>query len=202
MAFENLFIRVQRSIGGIQLDSTLEESHNNTVELTQNPIEAGVDITDHAITRPKIVRLRAVVTDSPLGVAAFAKIVDTITGFFGTSTSSNITRSQQAYNALVVLQEAKEPITLTTRLVVYENMIITGIESSQDKDTSRAAFMDITLEQIIITESKVVTVSNENLASGNIRKQASLPNDLGRQEAQSVLENTGASVLSNIISLF
>ena len=201
MAFENLFIRIQRSIGGISLDSVLLESHSSEIQLTKNPIELGADITDHAIISPKIINIRAVVSDSPLGVAAFAQIVDSITGLFGSSTSANVTRSQQAYTALVALQEAREPIVLTTRLSVYENMIITGISVDQDKDTSRAVFIDMTLEQVIITESAVVNVSEDNL-SGDTKKQASPAVENGRQEALTADTTSNSSVLNSIISLF
>lgn len=202
MAFENLFIRVKRSIGGIQLDSTLEESHDNLIQLTQNPVEYGVDITDHAIVRPKKLVIRAIVTDSPLGVAAFTEIVDSITGLFGSSTSANVTRSQQAYNALVALMEAREPIIVTTRLVVYDNMVITGISTTQDKNSSRAVFLNISMEQIVITESQVVSVSEENLAPGATQKQASPAVEQGRQEPVTPNEDTNSSVLNSLIGFF
>ena len=53
MAFENLFIRTKKSIGGIELDAVLTETHNNQVRLTKNPVELGADITDHAVIEPK-----------------------------------------------------------------------------------------------------------------------------------------------------
>ena len=202
MAFENLFIRVQRSLGGIQLDSVIEEAHENTIELTQNPIETGVDITDHAIVLPKKVNLRAVVTDSPLGVAAFAAIVDSVTGLFGTSTESNVTRSQQAYLSLVALQEAREPLALVTRLLIYDNMLITSISVTQDKDTSRAVFLNISLEQVIIVESQLAEIDPGDLEEGSTRQQASPTVDGGRKEPQALSDEKSSSVLSNLISLF
>lgn len=202
MAFENLFIRVKRSLGGIQLDSVIEESHDNTVQLTQNPVEDGVDISDHAIVRPKKVRLKAIVTDSPLGAAAFTQIIDSITSLFGSSTESNITRSQQAYKLLVLLMENREPIVVTTRLVVYDNMVITSIKVTQDKDTSRAVFLDIGLEQVIITESQIIAVPSQNLQEGQTREQASPVVDAGRKEPVTPTEETNSSVLNSLITLF
>jgi hypothetical protein len=197
MAFENLFIRTKRSIGGIQLDSIIREKHANEVRLTQNPIESGVDITDHAIVVPKKLQLEAIVTDSPLGVAAFAQIVDTITGLFGTSTSANTTRSQQAYLSLLALQDAREPIIITTRLVVYDNMVITKISVEQDKDTSQIVALFIDVEQVIITSSQIVAVSADNLPEGSTRDQASPPVDSGRQESADVPNST--SILKRVV---
>jgi hypothetical protein len=202
MAFENLFIRTKRSLGGIQLDSVLEEAHDNTIRLTQNPIESGVDVTDHAIVVPKKLSMRAVVTDSPLGLAAFALLVDSVTNLFGTSTNENATRSQQAYALLLALKERREPIVVTTRLVVYDNMVITRLAVVQDKDTSQAVFLNIELEQIIITESQIVDIPPSDLEEGTTREQASPPIDNGRQETIPVGDSTQTSVLQQIINLF
>ncbi len=197
MAFENLFIRIKRSLGGIQLDGIVEEAHQNTIRVTQNPVETGVDITDHAIVMPKKLNITAMVTDTPLGTAAFAQIIDTITGLFGTSTSANITRSQQAYNALVALQEAREPISITTRLVTYNDMLITDVSVSQDKDTSRSIVLNISTEQVIITESSIVSIIKDDLPAGT-DKQASTPINSGRKEPVNVPDNTNESILKTI----
>ena len=116
MAFENLFIRTKRTIGGIQLDSVLVEEHNTSITPTKNPVEVGVDITDHAIIDPTLLNITGVVSDSPLGTAAFGQIIDSISNLFGTSTSDNLTRSQQAYDAMLTLMYAREPIEVTTSL--------------------------------------------------------------------------------------
>ena len=201
MTFTSLFIRIKRSIGGIQLDSVLEETHNNTVRITTNPVESGVDISDHAVVVPKKVKLKAIVTDSPLGVAAFAAIVDNISGLFGTSTSGNTTRSQQAYNALVALMDAREPLELVTRLVVYTDMLITHISVSQNKDTSQVVILNIELEQVIITSSEVVDIPESSLASGSTKKQASSSVNSGRQEPSIISGAPKSSILNNAIKL-
>ena len=86
MAFENLFIRKKKAIGGIELDAILSESHSNEVTITTNPVELGADITDHAIIQPKKLQILAQVSDTPLGSAAFGELIYSITGFFGSST--------------------------------------------------------------------------------------------------------------------
>ena len=84
MAFEQLFIRTQKSLAGVELDAVISETHNNNISLTKNPIELGADITDHAIIEPKKINIVAQVSDTPLGTAALGEIVDSVTGFFGT----------------------------------------------------------------------------------------------------------------------
>lgn len=199
MAFENLFIRTRKSIGGVQLDAVLSETHNTSVRTTDNPVEIGADITDHAIVEPVQLRIVAQVSDNPLGGAAFTQIVDLVTGLFGSSTANNITRSNAAYNALVQLQNAREPIDVQTKLKLYKNMLITNINVTQDKDTSRIVLLNIDLKEVIITSSVVLQLTPEQLAAGSPKEQAQSAVKRGRQEAKSVGEGTKKSVLKSII---
>lgn len=201
MAFENLFVRVKRTLGGVQLDGVIVETHDTEVTTTDNPVESGKTISDHAVIQPKKLQLKAIVSDTPLGVAAFAKIVDTITGIFGTSTSSNSTRTQQAYGALVKLQEAREPLVVVTKLKTYDNLIITKINVSQDKDTSLAAFLNISLKEVIVTSSEIVALTEDDL-KGRAKKQGSTPVQSGTNQPTSVDDTTKSSILVKIGKLF
>lgn len=200
MAFENLFIRIKRSIGGIQLDGVINETHNKSVRITKNPVESGVSVADHAVLNPTELSMKAIVTDSPLGTAAFTQIVDSVTGLFGSSTTANSTRSQQAYSAIVALMENREPISVTTRLAIYDDVLISSVFVDQDKSTSQAIHMDIKLEQVIITESKVVSNPESNLGSGSTKKQASSATEEGRKEA--ITPDRESSVLNSMINFF
>jgi hypothetical protein len=195
MAFENLFIRTEKSIGDIQLDAVISESHVNEVSLTNNPVELGADITDHAVVQPKKLNIVAQVSDTPMGLAAFGQIVDSVTGLFGTSTTENITRSKAAYKAIVQLQKDREPVEIQTKLEFHDDMIITNVSVQQDKDTSRIVRMSIDLQQVIITESEVVQLTEEQLQAGSATEQASPPEKSGRKEAVEPPASTKKSVL-------
>jgi len=193
MAFENLFIRTQKAIGDIQLDAVISESHTNEVSLTSNPVELGAEITDHAVVQPKRLNIVAQVSDTPMGLAAFGQIVDSVTGLFGTSTTDNITRSNAAYNALIQSQEEREPIEIQTKLKLYTNMIITNVSVQQDKNTSRIVRMSIDVQQVIITQSEIVQLSEDQLRAGSAKEQASPAEKSGRKEAAEPSADTNKS---------
>lgn len=199
MAFENLFIRTSKTLGGIQLDAVLSETHNNFVRITNNPVELGADITDHAIIEPKRINIIAQVSDNPLGTAALGQIVDLITGLFGTATSQNLTRSNVAYNSLVQLMEAREPIEVQTKLRLYQDMLITELTTTQDKDTSRVVRMSIVLEEVLITESQVVKLERAQLEEGSAQEQGTSAESKGRQETTTPNNTTSTSVLKSIL---
>lgn len=199
MAFEQLFVRSKKLIGGIQLDAVVSENHTNEVRLTSNPIELGADITDNAINEPKVVNVIAVVSDTPLGIAALGEIVDNITGLFGTATSNNITRSSAAYNSMVLLQELREPIELQTKLKLYTNMVITKLTVGQDKNSSKIVLMNMTLKEAIITESELIDLTADQLEAGTTTKQASPANNRGRQETTTPDTVKETSILKTVL---
>ncbi|MGV8004334.1 hypothetical protein QPK14_20275 [Photorhabdus temperata subsp. temperata] len=51
---------VTRSIGEFQLDAVTVESHSSTLRLTENPIESGAAIADHAVLEPKEITVTGV----------------------------------------------------------------------------------------------------------------------------------------------
>lgn len=189
MAFENLFVRKKRYIGGVRLDAVIRESHSSPIRLTQNPVEKGADVTDHAIIEPKKLTIEGVVSDTPLGFRAVSDLIDTATGYFGASSSDSETRSQIAFNDLNKLKDARDEIEIQTGLKLYPNMMILDIKVDQDKDTSRAIFMTIECQEVIIVETEVVELSKDQLSGPIIPKAASEVKS-GRREVQSVADDS------------
>jgi hypothetical protein len=199
MAFENLFIRKKNDFNGVKLDAVIREDFAETLELTKNPIENGVNVADHVIYQPRKYTLVGLLTDTPLGFAAFGAIVDTVTGFFSASTSSHDTRSTTAYKALVALKDAAEPLTIQTGLGEYKDMVITSITTSKDKTSFRSVPLQMTLEEAIITESQVVQVPTKFLSStGGIKNKASKAIDAGRKAVTAPIESAEKTITKTV----
>lgn len=198
MSIQRLFIRSKRSLAGVELDAVLREDHISQVSVTKNPVEFGADITDHAIVMPKSITIVAEVSDTPLfGLGSIGAIIEPITKLFGTSTESNVTRTKAAYDALIKVQEAREPIEIQTKLKSYTDMVITSITTSQDKDTGMIVNLIITADEVLITESDVVEISENQLEPGATAQQAQSPESSGRKETKDPAENK--SVLKTVI---
>lgn len=201
MALENLFVRKKYSIGGIRLDGVIVERFSNSVRLTKNPVELGVNITDHAIIEPKRYSFDGIVSNTPLGIASIGVIVDNITGLFGDSTGGGATRAESAYNDLLVLMNNREPINVQTGLGLLENMVITGVYNGRDKDTSGALFFSMDLEEVIITQTETVVRSSDNL-TGDQRMGGAEVNNKGRQTQKPVAPENERSILLQLIDNF
>lgn len=200
MALDNLYIKTQKSIGSeeagisINLDAVLLENHNSTVSVTTQPVEIGFKFSDHAVIESKDLTLIVSVSDTPLGLAALGQIVDLATGFFGTSTAGNETRSSAAYNSLIALQESRVRLTIETNLKTYTNMLIANVKTTQDSETSRVVDIRIRLKEYLISQTEVGKIE----VADDTEIQVDPTQDRGRQEPSIPDDTTNRSVIQTV----
>lgn len=146
---ESVYVRPQRSIGGIVMDVTIEESHTDELEITEHPVEHGAAVTDHAYIKPANLTIRAGVSDASAKATAGDK------------------RSVAAYEALRKLQRSREPFDVVTGKRVYRNMLISSLGVVTDQETENVLLFTAELREILIATIRTVSVprSRQRLAA-------------------------------------
>lgn len=140
-------VAILRSMGGLVFDAVFEESHLSELEVTDNPVETGVVVSDHAFMLPYRCRLVAGVSDTPLK------------NIPGDQFASSYSRSYRAFQLLNTLQVSAEPFDVVTGLRLYKNMICAKIHAEQDKDSAHILYFIAELREVIIVGTKTVTYS-------------------------------------------
>lgn len=120
-----------RSIGAIPVTIITDEDHNSELNITQNPVEFGADITDHAYVLPKTVNLRGFIASGQSGFVG------------GTITSA-------AYQSLIAYQATRIPFTLITGLNFYKNMLIQSISAPRNVDNTGVLEFNVVCQQVLI----------------------------------------------------
>lgn len=147
-----------------ELDGVIQERHRNIVSLTKQPIEFGAAITDHSIRQPVTVNVRGVITNSP-SIKQLGNNIPNNDGVFNqVSQSFTGERIQSAFAGLIKLQNIRQPMTLQTGLLNYENMVLTDVQVPNNKNNR--LMLDLTFEEAIIvdpdgerTDSQIVIAS-------------------------------------------
>lgn len=165
-------VAVIRSMGSFVFDAVFEETHEADLEVTDNPVETGVVVSDHAFMKPLRVKISAGVSDTPL-----AAVTDD-------PFASDAGRSRRAFELLTELQKRAEPFIVQTGLKLYENMVCTSIRTSQDKDSSGALLFTAELREVIIVYTQVVTYPPRK--PGATKRQAGPKKDKGEQQGKEV----------------
>ena len=132
------------SLGGLYFDAWLRLSHNSALTITQHPVETGAAISDHSYANPRRFSFEIGMTDviaSP-----------TLEG------GSN-SRSINAYNALVKLQQERTPLTLVSKYGSFSNILIESIDVQDDYRTQTSMRATVTLQQIIMASGETFKFS-------------------------------------------
>lgn len=192
---------ISLGLGGIVVDAAVSEEHLNDSDVTENPVEDGAKITDHMQIKSKQLTIDGVISDSPLS-ADFAgiSVPSNFHNFAGTvqTTLGRDSRSIDAYQRLVALQEKREPFTVVTGLKQYKNMVLKTLTVPRTAATGKAIHFKAVLREIRIVKSKSVGAPNVKDAVKNL---ASKTKDLGSKVTkalpdQSPLGETPAGVVS------
>lgn len=134
-----VYVRPARSIGGLVLDVTVSEQHEDELEITTQPVEQGAEISDHAFAKQARVTIEAGHSDSG-----------------GSETGD--TRSAEAYQALLKLQGSREPFDLVTGKRTYANMLIKSLTVVTDPQTEHVLSVKAELQEILFATVSEVAV--------------------------------------------
>lgn len=156
----------------VVFDAVFEERHQSDLELTENPVETGVVVSDHAFMKPKRLSVFAGVSNSPLRELPSDRF------------ASDSGRAQAAYEFLCQMQKQVTLFDVQTGLKLYRDMVCTSIEASQDKDTASALFFKAELREVQIVSTQ--TIKYPPRKAGATHRQASKRQDAGEQQAKEV----------------
>lgn len=141
-------------IGTISVDATLEEVGTDLLQITEHPVEAGANITDHAFYRPSELIMHCGWSNAN---ALFATSLGGNQTFAGGSLVKDDYVSS-IYSQLIALQQSLKPFTVVTTIRLYNNMVITSISLTRDQKTSQALMVTVTMRQIIIVSTSTSAI--------------------------------------------
>lgn len=188
-------------IGGFVIDVSLNETHTSTIELTENAVEKGVDVTDHANKKPDELQIHGLVSDTPItilsqvqGLATGAgaivgkKIGGSLGAVAGGAAAGALVgllkgkdnRVKNGYDHLRDLQSKRIPFVVITGLKRYKDMMLTSLTVTREPGTGRALDFTATFKEVRIVQSKIVKLPN---TFGAVANSAAKKSDLGRQSA-------------------
>jgi hypothetical protein len=181
----------------ISFDTVIREAHTSELTVTDNPVETGVVISDHAFMMPLKLEIEAAVGDVWLHAARtdaadpFADPVRQADPFAdplrntADPFASSASRSQVALAALQEIQAASEPFTVQTGLRAYSNMLITSLSAEQDKDTSAFLLVRMSLREVLRVSTQTVVYPKRK--AGKTAHQASPSVTAGEKQAPEVV---------------
>ncbi|CNK98224.1 MULTISPECIES: phage baseplate protein [Yersinia] len=147
-----LFRQQKRRINLLVPSVVITEKHQDTLEITEHPVEVGAAVSDHAYKRPS-----EVIMD--LGFSGGGSLLD-----FADTTSLGLSMGkspQEVYQQLLDLQESRQPFDVITGKRTYKNMLIKSLEVTTDKTSENVLMCRLTLREMIISSTQVIHVADK-----------------------------------------
>lgn len=137
---QDILIKPKRSIGGIEINVIISENANDSLEITQQPVQQGAMISDHAFKKPVTLSMQVSFRDN-----ALSPLNDT-------------------YDELLTLQASRVPFQVVTKKRTYQNMLIASLTQTTDKNTENCLAISFLLQEVIIVNVSVVEAKQSNPA--------------------------------------
>lgn len=153
------------NIGGYFFDGFMQVDHTIELQTTENPVETGASVVDHAYVKPAKVVMKVMMSDVHQSLVPDQ--------FSGASF-----RSVNAWQVLRKLQADRIPMSIFTRLGLYTNMLITSLTASDTPETFRALSAEVTLKEIPVARIKTVKISSAD--------QTTVKTEMGKIEASQI----------------
>lgn len=145
-------------IGTISVDAALEEIGTDLLQVTEHPVEAGANITDHAFYRPAELVMHCGWTNAKGALSLLTGGIGGNQTFSGGSLVKDDFVSS-IYSQLLALQQSLQPFTVVTTIRSYNNMVITSLALTRDQKTAQALFITVTMRQIITVSTSSATLA-------------------------------------------
>lgn len=171
MAVALLFKKQLAQIDSLVLDASVSESHTVEVQITDHPVEQGVDVTDHRRRKPRQLTIEGIVSNTPLPQVSDPTTLVTVGNVTFQSLSAGSTADTvpalNAYQTLLALADSPKLITVITALQTYENMTLSNLSVPRDASVGQSLHFTATLREIKLVRNDVAQVSaNTTRANG------------------------------------
>lgn len=147
---------IRNLIGSIIVDTTIEELYEDTLEVTEHPVQAGAQITDHSFKRPMDVILRCGWSDSSINALLGGAVANSQEWTGGQTAASDYVAG--IYSQLLALQESRQTLSLLTGLRLYTSMLIIGLHVRRDQRTKYALMVEAQFRQVILVDTQTATL--------------------------------------------
>jgi hypothetical protein len=174
-------------------DAVISESHTSELTVTENPVETGVVISDHAFMAPLRLEIEAAIGDAWMDAK----------GSDGNRVSdlwaSPAGRAVTAFTMLQNLQRSAIPFSVQTGLKLYKDMLISSLSAEQNAATSSILRFRASLRQVQFVSTRDVVAPQR--AAGKTALNASKKITRGQAQAKPVTEPAQAeSLLASLLT--
>ena len=136
----------------IVVDASVSESHAVSGEVSDHPVESGIDIVDHYRVLPRQLEIEAIVTDTPISTGLpGATLVNSVVGLI----NGDEKPSANAWNELNRFFDEAVVLEIFTSLKRYKSMVLTDLQVTRNAGTAQGIRFTATAREIRFVDTEV-----------------------------------------------
>lgn len=151
----------------VDFDIIKSWKYKNSIKITENPVEQGVNINDHRIIEPMKLTLEVGVSNivNPINILTSTKNVLQASKLLFTAGGSSVSNSPMiaTYLTLKAGIDNSDVFQIDTPLGLLKNFLITSIESTNDSSNYGAFEGTIELQEILTFENSRVNTNSSGV---------------------------------------
>lgn len=144
-------------IGDVVVDVLTSYTPGRSADVSEHPVEAGLDIANARVIRPQTITMECILTDPDYSGANVAKAA--LSGSLG----NLVTSWRDKRDRLEELFESNTLLNVSTYEKKYSNMVITGMIPDRRSATSGGYFVTVELREIRVVDSDFFTISQDDV---------------------------------------
>lgn len=132
------------SVGGIEFDALIDLEENYESDVPEYPTEKGFKVSDTIVLKATVLNMTLFVTDTPVT--------------WKNRLGSGPGKTEAVVKRLKEMYFKKLPVEVITSDAVYSNMAVTSLSIKNTAEVGYAREIPISFKEIVVTESKTVTI--------------------------------------------
>ena len=184
------------TVGIIELDCSVSETHTGTCDITNHPVEAGSVMSDHIRELPDEVEINGLVTNTPLVFLASLTSKSPVKP----ESVHVLDRVGAAYQKLRELKSSGVVMDVVTSLRTYTDMAITSLVISRDAATGNVLDCNISFRKIVTSTAFAIGAPIPNdVANKAAAHKAQLAKDAASAQQATTAKQSLTSLLGGFL---
>lgn len=130
----------------VELDVSIEETHEGASDVTDYPVEQGPNIADNSRPKPRTLTIHAAVTGTPIDIGPSYAMPPAI----------KAQRGKKAWTQLDTWRQVGQRLSVTTTFFGYVDLVITSITVPRSAQNTDGVEFTISFKQVFTVKSKTV----------------------------------------------
>lgn len=174
----------------MELEASVSEAHRRSADITEHPVEAGADVTDHIRFKARELDITGIISNTPIQLLASITAGPSVPG------GDPRSRAEDAFAKLEEVMETGTLCTIATTLQQYEGMALVALTTPRDAPRGNVAELQMTWREIRLAETTKVAAPTP---ISPVRSQRAILGKQGAKAAKAQSAQKSASVLRSIL---